>query len=61
MWRSTLDDVIADAMRDVLELEEDDDLRTRAAKVLAFPEITGLTSAERNRSYVDTVQSLLDG
>src|SRR5438270_8964643 len=33
MWRSTLDDLVAEAMQEALAVEDDDDLRERAAKV----------------------------
>jgi hypothetical protein len=58
--RSVLDDEVADLMRNVLETEEDDDLREQAAKVLAYPEIAAMSpSPERHARFVETVQSFL--
>lgn len=59
MWRSTLDDRVVAAMRDVLATD-DDDLRRRAACVLAYPEIVEITEPARRHAELDEkVQALL--
>ena len=61
MWRSNVDDVTADAMRDVLATEERDDLRRRAAFVLAYPEVAGdARPRERRARFAATVESLMN-
>jgi hypothetical protein len=55
-----LDDEVADLMQNVLETEQDDDLREQAAKVLAYREIAGTPpSPQRHARFVEVVQSLL--
>jgi hypothetical protein len=61
MWRSTLDDRVADGMRHVLAVEEDDDLRERAARVLAFREVAGMPQGEERRiRFASAVEALLE-
>ena len=60
MWRRTLADDIDDAMRHVLATEEHDDVRQRAAQVLAYPEVAGMPkTAERRAKFDETILSLL--
>ena len=60
MWRSTLDDRVVATMLDVLATEDDDDLRRRAAWVLAFPEVIGIAvPAERHAEFGEKVRALL--
>ena len=60
MWRSTLDDRVVAAMREVLATEDDDDLRRRAAWVLVWPEIVDITEpARRSAAVTDKVEALL--
>lgn len=62
MWRSTLDDHVAEAMREVLAVEESDDLRERAARVLAYPAVAGMPKGEERRArFANTVQTILNG
>lgn len=50
MWRRSLDDDVAEAMRDMLAVEEDEELRQRAARVLAYPVVAGLPTGEERRA-----------
>jgi HEAT repeat protein len=55
--RPVLDEEVTEVMRNVLETDEDDDLRQQAAKVLAYPEIAAMPpSPARHARFVDTVQ-----
>jgi hypothetical protein len=59
VWRSSLDARVVDAMGEILE-GDDEDLRRRAASVLAFPETVGITaSAERRARFTERVDELL--
>lgn len=60
MWRSALDDRVVDAMREVLASDADDDLRRRAAWVLAYPEIVGIAEpAARTVRFEEAVRAFL--
>jgi hypothetical protein len=60
MWRSSIDDTVADGMRSVLASDANEDLRRRAAAVLAFPEIANLPkSRERRERYQARIDELL--
>ena len=60
MWRSSLDDRVVDAMHEVLTTEDDDDLRRRAAWVLAYPEIVEIAEPiRRDAEFNERVQALL--
>ena len=60
MWRSALDARVVEAMREVLTTEADDDLRRRAAWVLAYPEIVGIAApVERTARFEEAVRQLL--
>ena len=62
MWRSALDDDISDAMREVLAVEESDEVRKRAAMVLAFPAVASAPiGVDRQASFSEKVQELLSG
>ena len=59
-WRAALDEEVADAMRNVLQTDDDHELRAQAAKVLAYREIATMPpSPARHARFVETVQSLL--
>jgi hypothetical protein len=61
MWRSTLAENVADGMRDVLAVEEDDGLRERAARVLAYPLVASMPKGEeRQAKFAHTVQAFLN-
>jgi hypothetical protein len=58
--RPALAEEVAEAMRNVLKADEDDDLREQAAKVLAYPAIAAMPpSPQRHARFVETVQSFL--
>ena len=60
MWRSSLDEDVADAMRHLLYTDESDEIRERAAHVLAYPAIGGAPkTAERRARFRETVEALL--
>lgn len=62
MWRPNLEDDVAEAMRDVLAVEEDEELRARAAQVLAYPAVARMPKGEERRAKFTTeVQALLNG
>jgi hypothetical protein len=60
MWRSALDDELASAMHEIIAADESDDVRKRAAMVLAFPVIAGMAKKqERHAVFTETVHTLL--